>query len=290
MKRKAFTLIELLVVIAIIAILAAILFPVFAQAKQSAKKSVALSNTKQIALGMNMYMADNDDTFPTAMADNGAINGGGWGEWPIDLQLNAYIKNYDLWASPGDDTSVYSWLSGDALWIYTDGKAYNNGKPKKRSYNYVGGLATNECVDLNNCINGADKVDPNTGASQWGRDPKSGTALDSPAEFVPIVEQWNDSTPYGNNWPVGTAWGSFFTNCDTWKLAGRKETTGTPAPGDSLPAVCAGNINRKPTTGYGNMANYCFADGHAKTLTWGAIRKNDFQAFKRLRSNTVFNP
>jgi prepilin-type N-terminal cleavage/methylation domain-containing protein/prepilin-type processing-associated H-X9-DG protein len=59
--RKAFTLIELLVVIAIIAILAAILFPVFAQAKAAGKKAVAISNTKQVSLGAVMYADDADD-------------------------------------------------------------------------------------------------------------------------------------------------------------------------------------------------------------------------------------
>jgi prepilin-type N-terminal cleavage/methylation domain-containing protein len=63
MLRKAFTLIELLVVIAIIAILAAILFPVFAQAKLAAKKTSDLSNVKQLALGSAMYTTDNDDVF-----------------------------------------------------------------------------------------------------------------------------------------------------------------------------------------------------------------------------------
>lgn len=62
MKRNAFTLIELLVVIAIIAILAAILFPVFAQAKTSAKITTSLSNLKQIALGLQIYSTDFDDT------------------------------------------------------------------------------------------------------------------------------------------------------------------------------------------------------------------------------------
>jgi len=65
MKRRAFTLIELLVVIAIIAILAAILFPVFAQAKVAAKAAVVLSNQKQMGIGCAMYMSDNDDTMPS---------------------------------------------------------------------------------------------------------------------------------------------------------------------------------------------------------------------------------
>lgn len=62
--KKAFTLIELLVVIAIIAILAAILFPVFAQAKVAAKKAASISNQKQISLSIIMYAGDNDDTYP----------------------------------------------------------------------------------------------------------------------------------------------------------------------------------------------------------------------------------
>jgi len=73
--RKAFTLIELLVVIAIIAILAAILFPVFAQAKEAAKKTADLSNNKQMALGFMQYIADTDDVFPIAF---GSDAGGQW--------------------------------------------------------------------------------------------------------------------------------------------------------------------------------------------------------------------
>jgi len=95
-KSKAFTLIELLVVIAIIAILAAILFPVFAQAKMAAKKTVDLSNVKQLALGVAMYGNDYDDTYPFCW---------GWNsEWkPWHQQVDPYVKNVSIWISPVDN-------------------------------------------------------------------------------------------------------------------------------------------------------------------------------------------
>src|SRR5437660_9193936 len=64
-RQSAFTLIELLVVIAIIAIFAAILFPVFARAREQARKSVCSSNLRQVSMGLQMYMEDYDEHFPT---------------------------------------------------------------------------------------------------------------------------------------------------------------------------------------------------------------------------------
>ncbi len=90
--KRAFTLIELLVVIAIIAILAAILFPVFAQAKNAAKTSACVSNEKQFLLGFQMYAADYDDMFMPAYTSNPNIL---WNQL-----FQPYIKNTDVFRCP----------------------------------------------------------------------------------------------------------------------------------------------------------------------------------------------
>lgn len=103
MLKRAFTLIELLVVIAIIAILAAILFPVFAQAKAAAKKSTSLSNNKQIALSAIMYASDVDDRFPVMAAWGGSgalasVGGSAYTPWPH--LVFPYTKSADLFYDP----------------------------------------------------------------------------------------------------------------------------------------------------------------------------------------------
>jgi len=98
---SGFTLIELLVVIAIIAILAAILFPVFAQAREKARQTSCLSNTKQIGLGLTMYVQDADEMFPTAYyyKDN-AGQPGGYFHWTALIM--PYVKNESMYVCPSD--------------------------------------------------------------------------------------------------------------------------------------------------------------------------------------------
>jgi len=97
MRRKGFTLIELLVVIAIIAILAAILFPVFARAREKARMASCASNLKQVALGALMYGQDNDEVY--VGWNQGAHCNTPGGSWPEHV-IFPYVKNNQLFICP----------------------------------------------------------------------------------------------------------------------------------------------------------------------------------------------
>jgi prepilin-type N-terminal cleavage/methylation domain-containing protein/prepilin-type processing-associated H-X9-DG protein len=98
-KRNGFTLIELLVVIAIIAILAAILFPVFARARENARRSSCQSNLKQIALGIMQYSQDYDETFPQAFINATVVAGRPYG-WADAIQ--PYLKSEQIYQCPSE--------------------------------------------------------------------------------------------------------------------------------------------------------------------------------------------
>ncbi len=108
MRRSsfAFTLIELLVVIATIAILSAILFPVFAQAREKARQASCLSNQKQISLGFLQYFQDNDDEFPFVKGNS---------PWVTTMQ--PYMKSMQILRCPNDDSA--NWDAGTRKTSYT---------------------------------------------------------------------------------------------------------------------------------------------------------------------------
>jgi prepilin-type N-terminal cleavage/methylation domain-containing protein len=173
--KRAFTLIELLVVIAIIAILAAILFPVFAQAKVAAKKTAAISNQKQISLALIMYMGDYDDTYPrqdscAPGALNPALNNNPF-NWPgvgctsgaFYYRVNhfswqkyvyPYIKNIDLMEHPMRKKDLTNWNTHGQIF---GGFALNLG--------FTGGSDTNAGTLPNKAF--GNRV-PFTGGSQSG--------------------------------------------------------------------------------------------------------------------------
>lgn len=113
MARKGFTLIELLVVIAIIAILAAILFPVFAKAREKARQSSCLSNLKQIGLGFMQYAQDYDETLPT---DWVGVPAGAWAtRYSWRAMITPYIKNTQIFSCPSDSAVYTGALAGQCL-------------------------------------------------------------------------------------------------------------------------------------------------------------------------------
>lgn len=151
-KSIGFTLIELLVVIAIIAILAAILFPVFAQAKVAAKKASSISNLKQMGTAANIYLADYDDVFMITYGRDNVFGGYTWNTlipvpatWPTGLSqddinrnsahfannMQPYMKNLDILACPG--TGGFS-----AGGTYVPAVAAQPTGLKKISYTYNG--------------------------------------------------------------------------------------------------------------------------------------------------------
>ena len=145
-ERKGFTLIELLVVIAIIAILAAILFPVFARARAKAQQTVCLSNVKQLTLGFMMYVTDwqkfplhfpcwAGSWWPTHPPGSPE----GWSDpfgyiWPEDLKhwpwkIMPYIRNEEIFRCPSQPDYPHDvwWLDLDAPWFsYTTNNIYTN--------------------------------------------------------------------------------------------------------------------------------------------------------------------
>jgi prepilin-type N-terminal cleavage/methylation domain-containing protein len=131
-SRIGFTLIELLIVIAIIAILAAILFPVFAKAREKARQTTCTSNLKQLSLAMLQYVQDNDERFPVGAPGvyNTAVSGGGFGLWMnSDVgpnppgggagwagEIYPYVKATGTYACPDDTTREKSGNGGNTLY------------------------------------------------------------------------------------------------------------------------------------------------------------------------------
>src|SRR5580658_3815312 len=163
--RRAFTLIELLVVIAIIAILAAILFPVFAQAKAAAKKTVSLSNTKELALAHILYAGDYDDSFASSWCRGFA------GDFSFSVQ--PYMKSYAILENPDRPVSPAS-LAGPCAndpwggWFFQPGGRDNPlNLPIVWGYGFNNGPAYNDGLgliqDVNNAVNGGATITVNIG-------------------------------------------------------------------------------------------------------------------------------
>lgn len=177
--QRAFTLIELLVVIAIIAILAAILFPVFAQAKEAAKKTTCLSNSKQIGTAMQLYMGDYDDTTPTIL---GARGGNKSYELDWYVQLFPYTKSFDMYFCP--DRNEFTFYNGDSCSDDNGGGPFNK-TGKCPGYGYNWGFAS---------FFGSGLTGGRINTSQWKVDPGiPASSIDSVAQVFAFGDSGDSS-------------------------------------------------------------------------------------------------
>ena len=243
-RRNAFTLIELLVVIAIIAILAAILFPVFAQARDKARATACLSNEKQIGIALMSYVQDYDETYPignaaaltsanpwwvTTGSSNVSFPGVGWAG-----TVYPYVKSTGVFFCPSDLTTVP--LPGGSTWMTGAGFVVC-------SYAYNANLAgaiSSKCTAVASTV----AVLEVSGASATVANPSD---CCSPAGNMSITAPGPGISATSL---IGSSGGGWWQNIQ--------------ATAGALGGLC--DINTKPPR-HAMGANYLMADGHAKFLT-----------------------
>ncbi len=264
--RKGFTLIELLVVIAIIAILAAILFPVFAQAKEAAKKTACLSNIKQINLGLMMYSTDYDDI--NALGEVGS--GGAAGPhitWTT--MVIPYIKNGDFKVN-SQGVQVSTGKSGIFKCPTAPAKDENNAEVEGYTY------GVHHSIFADNY--GLVPSDGNITSSL------STTAIDAPADKVAIMEKGANSADW--NYPWFHDWQNMWVGSIT-TIPGNEGAIyrdgvdvykGGPLYDPRFDTDCGstttGNWECAAHARYRHQenSNMGYLDGHAKSMKKGAMK------------------
>jgi prepilin-type N-terminal cleavage/methylation domain-containing protein/prepilin-type processing-associated H-X9-DG protein len=226
LRKTAFTLIELLVVIAIIAILAAILFPVFAQAREKSRQAVCLSNTKQMGLGISLYAQDYDDRLPMGgrTGDPGTTRADRWYHWIEPYQKS---RGVNICPSAPDHKPVDYGVGGYGCNINVMGWGQvpvHTGAPPSKSLaeipNPAGTFVISDCSQCTKDVRGKD---PETWNSYIKRD-------------TPACD-WQVTPP--GNWDNNG--GTPYNEHDQW-----------------------GNTSRRPMPRHNQGMSIVYADGHAK--------------------------
>ena len=266
MKRNGFTLIELLVVIAIIAILAAILFPVFAQAREKARAISCTSNMKQQGLAMLQYVQDNDEFFPLGVDAQWRmswaatiapyIQGSGVNSSNNGGNANAPSR-YAIFRCPDDSsTQEISWM--DPSWA---------GTPISYAANALttGGNTTPTLIGVICPMSQGPGTNPPTSNGWDTTNSKGLAALGLPASTVLIAEKHDDDSVKAGATNVTGFYGAVIGGANLapsfeW-ASPQEEPNGTRATA-AYPAGPNGAVSSK----HAGRANFLFCDGHVKSM------------------------
>ena len=248
-RKRGFTLIELLVVIAIVAILAAILFPVFQKVRENARRSSCQSNEKQLALGVIQYVQDSDEAYPTQPEGTVANNYGYQMSWISNVQ--PYIKSYDVFKCPDDSHTVGVGEGPATSYVANSVIGYD--------WKFVNGWK------LEGVINGGANwwSDNGGGGADTHVAPRTLSQVNFPSSTILLTERYTSRRVDATH----TYGGAFNPYWDLVTGADGNDVSGVPgqSPADKC-KVSANPADLVIAHSHNERTNFAFTDGHVKTM------------------------